>query len=103
MRETALRELQAKALANRSRRAVLGWLARPGEHFAHQESGPPEELGVCVTLLAERLGVSQPTASRHLELLHRAGLVSARRVGRWTFYARDEAGLDGFRRWLDEL
>ena len=103
MKLEALRELQVKALANRSRRDVLGWLAEPGCHFAHQGSGSPEELGVCVTLLAERLGASQPTMSRHLELLHRAGLVRATRVGRWTFYARDETALDDLKGWLGEL
>ena len=101
--DDALRELQVRALAHRSRRDVLGWLAEPDRHFAHQESGPPGEVGVCVTLIAERLGTSQPTASRHLELLRRAGLVTARRDGRWTFHARDEAAIDALKGWLDGL
>jgi len=42
-------------------------------------------------VIAEKLGVSQPTVSEHLKVLSKAGLVSAKRVKQWTFYKRDEA------------
>jgi len=41
---------------------------------------------VCVCHLQEALGVPQPTASRHLAYLRRAGLVDARRDGLWVYY-----------------
>lgn len=41
----------------------------------------------CVGDLVRVLGVPQPTASRHLATLRRAGLVRARRQGRWCFYS----------------
>ncbi|MHC4550246.1 MAG: ArsR/SmtB family transcription factor [Planctomycetota bacterium] len=41
---------------------------------------------LCVGDLVEILGVAQPTASRHLAYLRRAGLVAARRQGLWHHY-----------------
>lgn len=46
--------------------------------------------GVCGLLIAEKLGVSQPTASKHLRILTQAGLVRTNRIKQWTFYKRDE-------------
>ena len=41
---------------------------------------------VCVCHIHDSLGVPQPTASRHLAYLRRAGLVAARRDGIWMHY-----------------
>lgn len=41
---------------------------------------------VCVCFLVEVLGCPQPTISRHLAYLRRAGLVQARKEGRWMHY-----------------
>ncbi len=41
---------------------------------------------VCVCYFVEILGVSQPKISRHLAYLRRAGLVRARREGKWMHY-----------------
>lgn len=41
---------------------------------------------LCVCYLVEILGESQPNISRHLAYLRRAGLVSARREGKWMHY-----------------
>ena len=41
---------------------------------------------VCVCYLVEILGPSQPKISRHLAYLRRAGVVAARREGRWMHY-----------------
>lgn len=43
-----------------------------------------EECAACD--LVEPLGVSQPTVSHHLKVLHEAGLVERERQGRWIFY-----------------
>jgi ArsR family transcriptional regulator len=50
--------------------------------------------GVCLLFIAEKLGISQPSASKHMELLTAAGLVTATPIGRWTFYRRNEAAID---------
>ena len=42
---------------------------------------------VCVCYFVEILGQSQPKISRHLAYLRNAGLVSARREGKWMHYS----------------
>lgn len=93
---------QAKAVASDARRTILAWLKTPRAHFAHQETGDPETIGVCVTLITEKLGLSQPTVSRHLEILHRAGFLRVQRIGRWSFFARDETAIRAYTEWLHE-
>lgn len=45
-----------------------------------------EEQEVCVCYLVEILGGPQPKVSRHLAYLRNAGIVSARREGKWMHY-----------------
>lgn len=59
------------ALADETRRRILGLLAS-GE--------------ICVCHIHEALDVPQPTASRHLAHLRKAGLVATRRDGLWVHY-----------------
>jgi ArsR family transcriptional regulator len=57
-----------------------------------------------VIFIADKLGVAQPTATSHLQTLARAGLVTSKRVGQWTFYKRDEAAIKALKRAIrDEL
>src|SRR5580704_6331650 len=41
---------------------------------------------ICVCYFVEILGMSQPKVSRHLAYLRRAGIVAARRDGKWMHY-----------------
>ena len=45
---------------------------------------------ICVCHIHASLDVPQPTASRHLAYLRKAGLVEARRDGTWMHYKLDE-------------
>ena len=81
------------ALASPKRLQVLQWLKDPRAHFPPQRDGDLVDDGVCVVFIARKLGVAQPTATAHLQALARAGLVTAKRIGQWTFYQRDEAAL----------
>ncbi len=67
----ALMELLFKALADRTRLRLLNLMAA-GE--------------VCVCFFVEVLGTNQPKISRHLAYLRRAGVVAARREGKWMHY-----------------
>lgn len=80
-----------KALANDRRLQILEWLRDPVSHFRPQVDGDLVKDGVCGLLIAEKLGVSQPTASEHMKLLVRAGLVRPKRIKKWIFYRRDES------------
>jgi ArsR family transcriptional regulator len=82
-----------RALANDRRLQILEWLADPRAHFRPQVDGDLVEDGVCGQLIAEKLGVSAPTASEHLKVLTQAGLLRGKRIKQWTFYRRDEAAL----------
>lgn len=79
-----------RALASDRRLQILEWLKDPKAHFPPQVDGDLIRDGVCGVSIAEKLGVSQPTASEHLRTLAQAGLVRATRIKQWTFYKRDE-------------
>src|SRR5919199_1477675 len=71
-RETLFdKELLFRALADRTRLRLLNMMSG-GE--------------VCVCFFVEILGESQPKISRHLAYLRKAGVVAARREGKWIHY-----------------
>ena len=90
-------ELALRAIANRRRLQVLGWLKNPKAHFPAQVDGDLERDGVCGVFIAKKLKVTQPTASEHLRILTSAGLVRATRIKQWTFYKRNEPALEALK------
>jgi DNA-binding transcriptional ArsR family regulator len=91
-----------KALGNEKRLAILGWLADPVAHFPPQRDGDLVDDGVCSVFIADKLGVSAPTASEHLRLLTATGLLTAKRIKQWTFYRRDEQRIAEVKQMLQE-
>lgn len=91
-----------RALSNEKRLAILAWLIDPTRHFPPQRDGDLVTDGVCSIFIADKLGVSQPTASEHLKLLTAAGLLRAKRVKQWTFYRRDEQRIAEVKRMFNE-
>ena len=89
-----------KAMAHPVRRDMLSWLKEPEVHFGGQEH--PLEMGVCAGQFA-RCGLSQSTVSAHLAALSGADLVTARRVGQWVFYKRNEETIAAMRSFLNDL
>jgi ArsR family transcriptional regulator len=65
-------DLMFRAFSDRTRLRIL-YLLRGGE--------------CCVGDLVEILRVEQPSASRHLAYLRRAGLVAVRKAGLWSYYS----------------
>ena len=45
------------------------------------------EHEMCVCEIEDRLGMSQPAISHHLRALKKAGLISGRKSGKWTYYS----------------
>jgi len=86
-----------RAIANDRRLQILEWLRDPAEHFPPQIDGDLVKDGVCGVLIAQKLGVSQPTVSEHLKILSQAGLVRGKRIKQWTFYRRDEGKIKDFK------
>ena len=83
-----------KALANEIRLNIMEWLKEPEKHFPpqglHLPDGSTWTGGVCVGSIQEKAGISQSTVSHYLDILQRAGLLKAARIGKWTYYQRNE-------------
>jgi ArsR family transcriptional regulator, arsenate/arsenite/antimonite-responsive transcriptional repressor len=63
-----------RVVADPARLRLLGLIqSRPGAE-------------ACVCQLTEPLGLSQPTVSHHLKVLHEAGLLDREQRGRWAYY-----------------
>ena len=90
-----------KALANPMRLDILNWLKDPRKNFPEQEVDP-ETVGVCVSIIQERTGLSQSTTSLYLTSLQRAHLVTSQRIGPWTYYKRHDENIDAFFKVLQE-
>ena len=84
-----------KALSDPQRLRLLALLPTDGD-----------KRTFCVCELAQRLGMSQPCLSHHLNVLKGAGLVGFEKEGCSVFYYLDEARLlarlDGFKTGLQE-
>jgi len=96
------REIQVRALSSSTRRDILKLLSAPAVHFGDQWSADPVEFGVCMTLIAEALGIAQPTTSRHLDILRQATFISIRRHQKWAYCKRDESAIRDYLAWLGD-
>ncbi|MCT2347232.1 metalloregulator ArsR/SmtB family transcription factor [Niallia taxi] len=87
-----------KAISNESRMQILYWLKNPHEHFhAHtQKEVDLEKVGVCVSQITKKLNMTQSTVSQYLAILQRADLLHATRIGKWTYYRRNEEVIKQF-------
>ena len=81
---------------------ILEWLKDPEAHFPPQSDGDLVDDGVCGGLIADKLGLSQPTVSEHMRVLTRAELVRSSRIKQWTFYKRDEKRINEIKKALLE-
>jgi DNA-binding transcriptional ArsR family regulator len=92
-----------KALVSGRRIQVLKWLKDPVAHFPAQEHGDPIEHIAYNLFITNKLGVTQPAASRHLKVLTEAGLVIATPRKGWIYYRRNEAALDEAKRIVSRI
>jgi DNA-binding transcriptional ArsR family regulator len=79
-----------KVLSNKVRVEVLQWLKKPEENFPQQINVPDFSQGVCVCHIQDKTGLSQSTISHYLTMMHNANLLIATRIGKWTYYKRNE-------------
>jgi DNA-binding transcriptional ArsR family regulator len=89
-------ETQLKALNNPTRLKILEWLKNPEDHFPPHASGLSFDNGVCVAYIQEKAGISQSATSQFMSILHQAGFVIPTRIGKWTYYKRDEESITQF-------
>ncbi|WP_433225521.1 ArsR/SmtB family transcription factor [Microtetraspora malaysiensis] len=96
-----------KALANPARMQFLRWLKTPAEYFdesAYLRQGLGFHIGVCVGDIQARSGLSQSVVSGYLQTLKDAGLLESERIGKWTYYRRNEQTVAAYAAYVrDEL
>jgi ArsR family transcriptional regulator len=90
------------ALASERRLLILAWLRDPVAHFPPQRDGDLVEDGVCSLFIASKLGMTQPSATGHLKILERAGLIRGKRIKQWVFYRRDEQRIADLKRTIEQ-
>ena len=83
-----------RALGNEHRLVMVEWLSDPRSHFPEQQDGDLIEDGVCVGFITEKIGLSQPTVTGHLQILAKAGIVTSKRIKNWVFYKLDRQRMD---------
>jgi DNA-binding transcriptional ArsR family regulator len=89
-----------KALANDTRIDIMRWLSDPEKNFRPHKDGKGFSDGVCAKVIQEKTRMSQSTVSHYMSVLQRADLVIATRLGKWTYYKRNN---DTIRAFLSEL
>ena len=58
---------------------------------------------LCACVILEKFNITQPTLSHHMKTLCDCGLVSGRKVGKWTYYSLNEETVQCLRAFLDEI
>ena len=86
----------SKALANETRMDIMRWLREPEANFRPHKDGKDFSDGVCAQLIQEKTGMSQSTVSHYLSVLQRADLVIAERIGKWTYYRRNDGTIRSY-------
>ncbi|MDR5760603.1 helix-turn-helix domain-containing protein [Caballeronia sp. LZ035] len=89
-----------QALSNRHRLTILMWLSEPTKHFPPQRDGDLVKDGVCVGFITEKIGLSQPTVTTHMQALAKADLVTSKKIKNWVYYKPNRVMID---RLLGEL
>lgn len=79
-----------KVLSNKVRVDILDWLKDMEANFPPQINVPDFNNGVCVCHIQDKTGLSQSTVSHYLTMMHKVNLVIATRIGKWTYYKRNE-------------
>jgi ArsR family transcriptional regulator len=74
-----------KALADPGRLRLLSFIAAQADGEA------------CVCHVTAPVGLSQPTVSHHLKVLHEAGLLDREKRGAWVYYRVKRARLEALR------
>ncbi len=90
----------SKCLSNPVRIEILEWLKDPVNNFPENSTGVPNKKGVCVGLIQKKTGLSQSTISSYLNLMVRCGLLKMFRLGKWSYYSRNEKSIKEYLNYL---
>ncbi|WNC13612.1 helix-turn-helix transcriptional regulator [Brevibacillus brevis] len=88
-----------KALSNETRSQILQWLKHPEQFFDEKpyvQQGLSFRIGVCVGDIQAKAGLAQSVISSYLAAMQKAGLLESERIGKWTYYRRNEKTIAQF-------
>ncbi|WP_312470924.1 ArsR family transcriptional regulator [Neobacillus sp.] len=88
-----------KALSNETRRQIMLWLKNPEEFFDEKlylQQGLNFQIGICVGDIQAKAGLAQSVISSYLLTMQKAGLLESNRIGKWTYYRRNEKTIEEF-------
>ena len=100
VQESLYLEKALKAIASPRRLHIMQWLQDVAANFPAQVHGDPVEHGACNLFITDKLEVSQPAASRHMNVLVDAGLVVPTARSGWVYYRRNEPVVDALKHQL---
>jgi len=85
-----------KALSNQTRVNILNWLKEPEKCFPpHKELGH-FYFGVCLVFIKNKADLSQSTISQYMLQLQNIDFVTATRLGKWTYFKRNEETIEKY-------
>lgn len=85
-----------KCLSNGTRLEILEWLKQPEMNFPKNTTNIPNSEGVCLSFINEKAGLSQSTISNYLNSMERCGLLELKRLGKWTYFKRNQKTIDEY-------
>ncbi|MGQ3481136.1 ArsR/SmtB family transcription factor [Paenibacillus sp. TY11] len=94
-----------KALSNETRRLIMLWLKKPEEFFdeqAYLKQGLNFQIGVCVGDIQAKAGLAQSVISSYLLTMQKSGLLESERIGKWTYYRRNEKTIREFAEYVQK-
>ncbi|MBP1992241.1 ArsR family transcriptional regulator [Paenibacillus eucommiae] len=81
------------------------WLKNPDEFFDEQsylQQGLNFRIGVCVGDIQTKAGLTQSVISSYLSTMQKAGLLESERIGKWTYYRRNEKTIQEFSEYIQK-
>ncbi|WP_028551559.1 ArsR/SmtB family transcription factor [Paenibacillus sp. UNC451MF] len=94
-----------KALSNETRRQIMYWLKHPEDFFdksPYIQHGINFKVGVCVADIQSKAELAQSVISSYLLTMLKAGLLESERIGKWTFYRRNEKTIQEFAEYVQK-
>lgn len=92
-----------KALSNDTRSQIMQWLKNPEEFFDEKpylQQGLNFRIGVCVGDIQAKTRLAQSVISSYLLTMQKAGLLESERIGKWTYYRRNEKTIQEFSEYI---
>ncbi len=94
-----------KALSNETRSQIMMWLKTPEEFFDEKpylQQGLSFRIGICVGDIQAKAGLAQSVISSYLLTMQKAGLLESERIGKWTYYRRNEKTIQEFSEYIKQ-